>query len=587
MPKQIKDIEVEFVSLVDRGANKKKFLIKKSEDGKDKIELNVEIMKNLNEEKQIVTGIVYEPNELDSHDEYMETEDIEKAAYNFLTKYRKIDEQHNFVQSENEVVESWISKNNEKINGEPIKKGTWLMSVKINNDDVWAKIKNGDITGFSLAGVGTTIEKQEKSKEALKMKKELNDETYMNEIEELQKKIKKLKEEQEEDKEEANKGLKKQIDTIEKKLKEMEDNKEEEKSKKEADKEDLEDIKKAIQKMDDSVKQLKVGNLGTPNDKMNLNAMLRKMIVKNHNGNLKDIDTTTKELILKADTGVADVLSVIPRPIDDDIVKVLGELSPLFAMASKVQFDGKEITLPVKIKEPNSVQSASLGAGVTGSKVSFTHLVISKGVLQSEFMVYDELVRDTKIDLMKEINETITEDFAEEIAERILRGVLGAVDYVGNKFEGIENNTNFMSTRTVPQAAANSYDWTELVKLPFQLQIGKRVGAAYFVSPEAHLAMQTMKDTTGQPIWRPSLITGSPATFNGYPIYEVWNMGRAAGELDIFFANMNLFYKVGYDFEMNMETDRQPSIRGTNIITNSRLGGAIRDLNAGCGIIKV
>ena len=29
VPRQIKDLEVEFVSLVDKGANKKKFLIKK------------------------------------------------------------------------------------------------------------------------------------------------------------------------------------------------------------------------------------------------------------------------------------------------------------------------------------------------------------------------------------------------------------------------------------------------------------------------------------------------------------------------------------------------------------------------------
>ena len=61
-------------------------------------------------------------------------------------------------------------------------------------------------------------------------------------------------------------------------------------------------------------------------------------------------------------------------------------------------------------------------------------------------------------------------------------------------------------------------------------------------------------------------------------------MGTKAGELDVLFANMARFYKVGYDFEMNMELDRKPSLRGTNIVTNSRLGGRIRDLNAGYGI---
>lgn len=579
MPRQIKDLEVEFVSLVDKGANKKKFLIKKSKDG-NSFELNVEFMKQMDQEKQIVTGIVYEPKSLDSHGEYMEAEDIEKAAYNFLAKYRKIDVQHSFVQTNEEVVESWIAKSDENINGEKIKKGTWLMSVKVNDKNTWEKIKSGDITGFSLAGTGTVIEKQDKTKEedkdmVEKIKKELNDERLMEQIEEIKSAIAKLSDKEDED---LKKSLQAKMDSIEKMMKE---NGEKEDDKK-VDKEEVEDLKKAIQKMDDTLKQLvATGNPGAPK-KIDYNAMLRKSIVKKADN--IELGSDIRETIMKADTGAADVASVIPKPIDDDIVKVLGEMSPLFGLASKVQFQGKDITLPVKVKQANSVHSADLGQGVTGSKVAFTHLTISKGVLQSEFMILDELVRDTKIDLMAEVNETINEDFAEEIAERMLRGVLSTDDYKGNKFEGIETNTDFMAKRVTEQAAVGTYDWTEIVAMPFRLQAGKRVGAAYFVSPAAHEAMQKMKDTTGQPIWRGPLTLGAPPTFNGYPIYEVWNMGTKAGELDILFANMARFYKVGYDFEMNMELDRKPSERGTNIVTNSRLGGRIRDLNAGYGI---
>ena len=582
--KQIVDIEVEFVSLVDKGANKKKFLITKSENGKEKIEINVNFLKEFNSDKQIVTGIVYEPNELDSHDEFMDEETIEKAAYNFLAKYRHIDNQHNFIKSHNEVVESWISKNDDSINGEKIKKGTWLISVKINDSNTWSNIKNGDITGFSLAGAGTVIEKNEdkKTKEDSKMKKELDDNKLEEQVEELKAAIKALKEDK--GNEEETEKLKEKLAKLEAKQKEEEEEKE--KAKKE-DQEEKAALTKAIQNMDETIKKMQVG---TPvvAPKFNLNNAIRKAILKKDNEVSRNIDISPSErdMIMKADTGEADVRAVIPRPIDDDMVKILGEFSPLFGMSSKVQFQGDTITLPVKIKQANSVHSADLGQGVAGSKITFNYLTIGKGVLQSEFLVLDELVRDTKIDLTAEINETIVEDFAEEIAERMLRGVLSTNTYQGNKFEGIETNTDFMTNRTTTQLVAGVYDWTELVKMPFELQIGFRNGAAYFVSRPAHIAMQTMRDSTGQPIWRGPLTAGAPATFNGYPIYEVWNMGLAAGQIDILFANMNRFYKVGYDFEMNMETDRKPSERATNIVTNSRLGGIIRDKNCGYAILQ-
>lgn len=585
MPNQITEIEVEFVSLVDKGANKKKFLIQKNEN---KVIFNASFIKGSEKEQQIVTGIVYEPNEIDAHDEYMTAETIEKAAYTFLSKYRKIDTQHDFNLTNNEIVESWVAKNDENISGQSVKKGTWLMSVKINDNQTWSKIKNGDITGFSLAGVGTVIQKGEE-----KMKKENQNEELREEIEEMKAKIKSLEDEKDA---ELKKNLQKQVDNIEKMLKKQEDEKEEEekKNKEESKKteeektKETEDLKKAIQKIDDTIKKMSVNGVAEEN-KIDLNATLRKAIIKKY-GDTVNISEDKKELITKAATAPTDVAAVIPRPIDTDMVKILGEFSPLFGMSSRVQFTGNEITLPVKKKLANSVKSADIGQGVAGSGVQFDYIVIGKGVLQSEFLLHDELLADTQIDLMKEVNETIIEDFAEEIAERLLRGVLNPNLYQGNKFEGIEKNTDFMNSttgRVVNQANPNEYVWSELVKLPFKLQHGLRVNAAYFVSPGAHLALQTMKDTTGQPIWRPSLVAGAPATFNGYPIYEVWNMGRAAGEIDILFANMDKFYKIGYDFEMKMELDRKPSERGTNIVTNSRLGGRVRDPDAAYAILKV
>lgn len=47
------------------------------------------------------------------------------------------------------------------MNGETIKKGSWVLVTKAS-EEVWEQIKKGEITGYSMAGTAETIEKQEK-----------------------------------------------------------------------------------------------------------------------------------------------------------------------------------------------------------------------------------------------------------------------------------------------------------------------------------------------------------------------------------------------------------------------------------------
>ena len=38
---------------------------------------------------------------------------------------------------------------------EHLPKGTWFVTMKVNNDDIWAKVKEGEIKGFSIEGYFT------------------------------------------------------------------------------------------------------------------------------------------------------------------------------------------------------------------------------------------------------------------------------------------------------------------------------------------------------------------------------------------------------------------------------------------------
>lgn len=156
---EITDAKITFVSLVDAAANKKTFLITKAKDGQAEIKLTGKILRQ-DQEKHLVTGVVYAPMEEDTWGTFMNAEEIEKAAHWFMRNgSRNSDIQHSFEPNRDcSVVESWIARSDEEMGGETVKAGTWLMTVEIADSDIWGKITRGEITGLSMGGVGTYSE---------------------------------------------------------------------------------------------------------------------------------------------------------------------------------------------------------------------------------------------------------------------------------------------------------------------------------------------------------------------------------------------------------------------------------------------
>ena len=165
----ITDAKISFVSLVNKAANKKQFLITKSGNGAANFATFGRILK-ADADSHFVTGIVYEPMVEDTQGNYMTEEEITKAAYWFAKNGNQVDLQHCFEKCDGAaVVESYVAKCDMEIEGEAIRKGTWIMTMEITDTDVWESIQKGEITGFSMGGMGVysgedvelPVEKQE------------------------------------------------------------------------------------------------------------------------------------------------------------------------------------------------------------------------------------------------------------------------------------------------------------------------------------------------------------------------------------------------------------------------------------------
>jgi hypothetical protein len=115
---------------------------------------------------------------------YFSKDTVKNCAYSFLknNNHHKATYQHQERVSGVLTVESWIIEDPkmDKANlyGFQLKKGTWMVKMKIENDDLWQKVKSGDIKGLSIEGYFTN------KFEAMQKKEPTNEEILkaLNEI---------------------------------------------------------------------------------------------------------------------------------------------------------------------------------------------------------------------------------------------------------------------------------------------------------------------------------------------------------------------------------------------------------------------
>ncbi len=50
------------------------------------------------------------------------------------------------------ILESYLAPAPFEMSGTQVRKGTWLLAVRVLDDGLWARIKSGELTGLSIGG---------------------------------------------------------------------------------------------------------------------------------------------------------------------------------------------------------------------------------------------------------------------------------------------------------------------------------------------------------------------------------------------------------------------------------------------------
>lgn len=108
-----------------------------------------------NAEKRTVTGVVLEPETTDAHLDIYDADVIADAAYDFLANYNintELGLMHKDFKRDFELLESYVAPIDFVLGDRKVKMGSWIMTVRINDDAVWKRVKEGKIAGFSIGG---------------------------------------------------------------------------------------------------------------------------------------------------------------------------------------------------------------------------------------------------------------------------------------------------------------------------------------------------------------------------------------------------------------------------------------------------
>ncbi|HEU4409095.1 MAG TPA: XkdF-like putative serine protease domain-containing protein [Polyangiaceae bacterium] len=105
------------------------------------------------EDERYVLGVVLEPETVDAQGDIYSADEIARAAHAFMEDFGGLGLMHRErVNGQVKILETYLAPADFELAGARVRKGTWLLAVRVLDDALWAQVKGGALTGFSIGG---------------------------------------------------------------------------------------------------------------------------------------------------------------------------------------------------------------------------------------------------------------------------------------------------------------------------------------------------------------------------------------------------------------------------------------------------
>jgi HK97 family phage major capsid protein len=200
--------------------------------------------------------------------------------------------------------------------------------------------------------------------------------------------------------------------------------------------------------------------------------------------------------------------------------------------AKKVTFSRDKLKFP-KVNQRPTAYLVSEGAKITGSSASLTQVTLDSDKLCVIQDMTLELLQDTAFDVQGFYAPLVAEQFAYKMDIETFTGTNGIYQASGI-------NTVALT------GTASSLNYDKIVDLVYSVSPAYRNGAKFYIHPTYVAQLMKIKDTTGNPIYRPGVLADGQSTLWGRPVVEVEALNgtsvTSSGAKNIVFGNLNNYY---------------------------------------------
>lgn len=246
-------------------------------------------------------------------------------------------------------------------------------------------------------------------------------------------------------------------------------------------------------------------------------------------------ELSTQELRTLSKATAAAGANLVPTTFQNELIQALREFGVTRQLASVVTTDSGETLQIPSVSSHGTAAWTAENAAYSASDEAFGQMSLSAYKAATLIQVSEELMADSAFDLEAYIRE--------EFGARI--GVLENTGYVQG--DGSGKPTGYQPNVTVGVTAATGhtldviYDY--LIDLIHSVNSAYRRNAVFVMRDASVAVVRKIKDTTGQPLWQPSLQVGQPDRLLGWPILSDPDMpAMGANAVSIVFGDFNRGY---------------------------------------------
>jgi HK97 family phage major capsid protein len=209
----------------------------------------------------------------------------------------------------------------------------------------------------------------------------------------------------------------------------------------------------------------------------------------------------------------------VPTDIADSVVRALRFLPGGVGSLSRTlqTSEGDVINIPLNLTHGTAAWIAESGA-YTPSDETITNGTLSAFKAGSKLIVSEELLTDSAFDL--------TSFISTEFGERI--GALAEAAYISGdgsgKPTGILDAASAVTVSSLPAGQVATPTAAALLTAIYTVPAQYRQDMALLISDGQWVRLMTLVDSTGRPLWQPSLSAGAPDMIQGIPVYAHPNL---------------------------------------------------------------